>query len=78
MGRYFGVRLEELTLRENSKVPWLVVSCATSICSQGMQFCYFSETCYCMPSLLCVLLCSYGFKNFKVINNPTVVLSHST
>jgi len=59
MVRYFGVRLEELTLRENSKVPWLVVSCATSICSQGMQFCFFqldmtftaAEYSYCMTLL---------------------------
>jgi len=38
MGRYFGVGLEELTYRENCNVPSLVVSCATSISSQGMQF----------------------------------------
>jgi len=42
MVRYFGIALEELTFRENCSVPSLVVSCATSICSQGMPFDCFS------------------------------------
>jgi len=41
MGRYFGVPLEDLVFRENCNVPLLVVSCAKSICNQGMQSSYF-------------------------------------